>query len=258
MNLRTARSATFAADPAKRRLGWAFAASVAIHGALLWPDPLPRSTAELSQPLAVTLRPPQRTIPEADLAPVPAVAAPRSLTSVRTGRERRATPQLTVESGRKLPGSPSAAEPALERESTQVPAEASRWPSEPDLPMLDRAAVHRTAPATEASPEGADGEALRQFRIAVARRVGHHDYPELAEEIGAGNASVVRVVVGPAPGMANVAVAQSSGYFRLDAKARELIGAGVRATTLPEALRGREFVTEFRVEFRPRDESQRN
>ncbi len=123
------------------------------------------------------------------------------------------------------------------------------------MAAADRATQPQASPSAPLATEGADGEALRQFRIAVARRVGQHDFPELADEIGAGNASVVRVVVGPAPGLANVSVARSSGHARLDAKARELIGAGVSATALPDALQGREFVADFRIEFRPRNDA---
>jgi outer membrane biosynthesis protein TonB len=150
-----------------------------------------------------------------------------------------------------LAASPEVPEPAAEGRSLARPGAVG---ASAEAASADGPGSAPTAPASSVLVEdGVDGDALRQFRIAVARHIGPNDFPELAGEIGSGNASVVRVVVGPEAGMAAVTVARSSGRTRLDAKAREVIGAGVRSTPLPPALRGREFVTEFRVEFRPRD-----
>jgi outer membrane biosynthesis protein TonB len=165
---------------------------------------------------------------------------------------------LTVDRDAKLPIRPPALQAPVAPE-TPPPAQDLPRPSyDQAVAAADQATQPQASPSAFQGTEGADGEALRQFRIAVARRVGQHDFPELADEIGAGNASVVRVVVGPAPGWANVSVARSSGHARLDAKARELIGAGVSATVLPDALRGREFVADFRIEFRPRNDAPRD
>lgn len=264
MNLQTAADPVWrrivAMDAAQRRIAWAVAASVALHLLLLWPSALPRPTLELARPLAVTLRP--AALPPVIAGPAAAISSALPLQTVPLAPVARSTSPprssaLTVERAQKPPRpapstvSSAVAQTAPQTTMPEVPRSLLQGTPSPAQPVAGPA----VAAAAVRQEDGVDGEALRQFRIAVARRVGHHDFPELAEEIGAGNASVVRVLIYGVAGPAAVTVARSSGHARLDAKAREIIGAGVRSTALPEGLRGREFATEFRVEFRPHNES---
>lgn len=102
------------------------------------------------------------------------------------------------------------------------------------------------------SKEGADANALRQYRFAVSR-AARTDYPRLAVERGWTGTAQVRLAIDGSGRLRRVSLAGSSGHALLDAKAQTIIGLAAESTPLPLALLGHEFFVDFPVEFRLED-----
>ncbi len=100
--------------------------------------------------------------------------------------------------------------------------------------------------------EGASGDALRQYRLALALEARRFKrYPRLARERGwEGTVEVVVLVGGPAGLAGTVQLQRSSGYGLLDDQGLEMLNRALAATPLPEALRGRELRLVLPIEFK--------
>lgn len=241
MNLQGAPRQGTAKEAGARRLGWALAASVAIHLLALWPAALPPPSPKLARPLAAILRP----VPAPPLlSAAPELAAPRLATTPAASPKRGAQAAGPLAARRSMP------------EPRPAPAVASPAPDHTAVSgsgAYSSSAATTTLTVSSGAPGlgdegGADPDALRQFRFAVSR-AAHPDYPRLAVEHGWSGTAQIRVSVGKDAAVNAIRLARSSGYALLDAKAEEIIGRAARATAIPESLRGREFVVDLPVEF---------
>jgi len=101
---------------------------------------------------------------------------------------------------------------------------------------------------TGAPRESVSGDALRQFRLALALEARRFKrYPRLARERGWEGTVEVVVVLGAAGGSASLQ--RSSGYAQLDEQGVEMLNRALAATPVPEALRGREWRLVLPVQF---------
>jgi TonB family protein len=228
------------------------AASAVLHAMILWPGPLPRAALPLAQPLTATLRPP--SLPAAPKATavaseVPVVPSSRPVLFHEPVAIASRVAKLTAERREKLPQAVAVEEGGI------APAS----PAAPLAPAAIAASAALANGGADASTsggahvqDGVDGDALRQFRFAVVRRIGKPDFSDLEKDLGEGRTAVVTVAIGQDGGVQSVTVTRSSGNARVDAVAQDLISAGVRTTALPGALRGRQFATDFPTQFQVR------
>jgi protein TonB len=95
----------------------------------------------------------------------------------------------------------------------------------------------------------ADADALRQYRLALAREARRfRSYPERARLAGIAGTAEVHVEL--AAGLPPVArLAHTSGNDALDAAAVDMMRRAAPRTTLPEQLRGRSLVVSLPVLF---------
>lgn len=211
------------------------------------------------------------------LTPTPSVAAGGMRVDLRGGRpaadamprEALAAPlsrQVSPKTPSRLPERPAPIL-AVPGATAQVAAAAARPPAPAEATPERRgdgeghagAAASPAASGGErgvAAParEGASGDALRQYRLALAlaleaRRFKR--YPRLARERGwEGTVEVVVLVGGPAGLAGTVQLQRSSGYGLLDDQGLEMLNRALAATPLPEALRGRELRLVLPIEFK--------
>lgn len=99
-------------------------------------------------------------------------------------------------------------------------------------------------------PEAASGDALRQYRLALAVEARRFKrYPRLARERGWEGTVAVQVILGSAGGPALARVQRGSGYGLLDEQGLDMLNRALAATPVPEALRGREISILLPIEF---------
>jgi protein TonB len=238
-------------------LGWAIAASVALHFALIagLPEWWAYSPAPATAPLNARLEPgPPATgadalpaaEPVARVEPEPA-AQSRDRTDGRPPRQsaqaQRAATLPSTASRRPEPVQRDTTEPeearAAESPRQQVAAGAARTPvsGEPTLAPL---------PGDEALDLGS----LAQYRLALIGTAKRHRlYPEHAIERGWEGRVTVRLAFGADGGIAAALVHRSSGYGALDREAVDMLRRAAALTPLPPALRSREFSVDVPVLF---------
>ncbi len=196
-----------------RRLGWALALSVVLHG--LW------------------------LLPEVRLRPAPTVAQP-----LRAGfvREDVAGPSARVEKPAK------AAADSLRRSAPALAAPAAATPATSELDVATHVAAHAPAQTIGTpAPDGAlDGDGVRAYRLALARSARHAR--ATLTDLPTGNGRVeLRVIVDRYA--RRVEVGASSGQAALDAAALALMGRAVSEAPMPEVLRGQAFELAVPIEF---------
>jgi len=104
------------------------------------------------------------------------------------------------------------------------------------------------APALPPVREGASGDALRQYRLALALEARRFKrYPRLARERAWEGSVEVAVRLGSGPAVASLE--RSSGYGLLDDQGLEMVRQALAVTPVPEALRGREWRLVFPIQF---------
>lgn len=103
-------------------------------------------------------------------------------------------------------------------------------------------------PAALPAREGASGDALRQYRLALALEARRFKrYPRLARERAWEGTVEVAVRLGSGPALASLE--HSSGYGLLDDQGLEMVRQALAVTPVPEALRGREWRLVFPIQF---------
>lgn len=106
-------------------------------------------------------------------------------------------------------------------------------------------------PATAATRDSVNPDAIRQYRLNVAREARQFKrYPPLARARGWEGDVVVVVNTAAGSAMPQVSLSQSSGFALLDEEALLLVGQAVRRAALPEGLRGHNFALTLPIQYR--------
>ena len=103
----------------------------------------------------------------------------------------------------------------------------------------------RARPVEVVSQDG-----LREYRLNLSREARRYKrYPALARQRGLEGVVVVVVSTRAGSALPQVALSRSSGQEVLDQQAMEMLGLAVRAASLPDSLRGRDFAIDLPVHF---------
>jgi len=231
-----------------RALNYAIAASIVLHGALLFgiaqrdrprpaEPPIPSILARLVEsPTAVPAA-------EAPSLQVPAKPSPRAKSAAP---KRLAQPAPTPQ---------PLAESAVEQAPVAEAQVESASPQPPALPAEARAAQ---APSSNAiagaqaagAPPAEDPGSLEQYRlqlIDVARKYRH--YPLSARRNDWRGVVALRVVVAPGGGVASLTVTRTSGHEVLDRQAQEMFRSAAADVPVPPVLRGKQFAVDVAVDY---------
>mgnify|MGYP001218827088 FL=1 len=203
----------------------ALAFSVVLHGAMLWPDALPRLAQQVARPLTATLRP----APAHDTEPAVKKSAEKSaserVAAARTAPVSDALPPVGEGGG--------------------AAGMAAAGPS-----AFGSGAENRNPPARPGEPAGPDADGLRAYRIVLAREArAHRHYPPLARERGWTGTAEVSVDVSREGQARQILLARSSGHAALDREAVSMMSRAAASAVLPDSLRGREFAVRLPVVF---------
>ena len=243
-------SAIFLAHPggglSSPTLRWALACSLGLHGLLLalgsWQQPTLPAVPQVVQVALSGGRPAavdNSVRKSVDSAPAPVLPKEKARASgavLSTPSSREAAPLLV----------PAASAPVA---AGLAPTAESGRPA-PSSGQAGSVGERTGAVARE----GVNAEVLTQYRLALgleARRFKR--YPRLARERGWEGRVELRIQV--LPGGAVVPVVQrGSGFAVLDEQALEMLERAIRATPLPEALRGRSLQLELPIAFSLNDD----
>jgi protein TonB len=103
----------------------------------------------------------------------------------------------------------------------------------------------------EISSDSLNLDGLRQYRLNLAREARRFKrYPSQARQRGWEGMVTIRIEFSPASADPVVSLAKGSGYDMLDAQALEMIANAARSASIPDSLRGRQFVINAPVEYR--------
>lgn len=219
--------------------------SLVIHGLLLaWGiGRLPPTASAAAGPIQVNLRA-ASVVPEPmshEVRPEP-VSRPHAL-KPPSPLPRDVSPVLAVPLPRPDPVPGGGAVPQESRQETRNESGSRGAPS---------AAAASSGGDAVAAPllrEGVSGDALRQYRLALALEARRFKrYPRLARERGWEGTVEVSVLLG-SQGPATAMLQRSSGQPLLDEQGLEMIRLALGATPLPEPLRGRELRLVLPVQF---------
>jgi protein TonB len=236
-----------------RALSYAIAASIVLHGMLLFGIALrDRPRPGESQMPSIFAR-----LVESPAA-APAAAPPaQSAPATPPSRAKPAAPKRLARQA-PAPTPQPAAEAALEEAPVgEAPAESIRH--EPPVPQAiagagDAAAVI-SAPAT-ASPGAPPGEpavdpgSLERYRLqlkVVAAR--YKRYPRTATDNNWKGVVALRVVMDPGGQLAALTVTKTSGHDVLDRQAQEMFRNAAADVPVPPVLRGKQFAVEVAVDY---------
>jgi protein TonB len=224
---------------AGRDLSRALLLSLALHGLVLWPALLPRAPQPAAQPLAATLR----AAVLADRAS--AADAPPAAPAPQPQRSTDKPHQVREDKPAAMARPVAQQEPSVEAARGVDAAPATGLTAQGTLPV----ASPRTE-ALAAAAEGVDGDALRAYRIGLARGArAHKRYPGIAQERGWAGTAEVRVAISREGRPSRILLAHSSGHEVLDRMAVDMMTRAAAAAAVPELLRGREFAVSLPVVF---------
>jgi len=232
MNFDSAEMRSFHRTFKSRRLRFALAVSIALHGWLLWssaPAILSRDSAPV---LSASLRP---------FSPEPAPVPPAPTLPVPKTQPKEIKPAPVSPIAVPQPVAPAAAPAAVSTSPVVDSAVAA------GLPTTNTTAPN--SPTTVAvSADAADG--LRGYRLALATQARRFKrYPPQAMASGWKGTAEIRLELS-ADGQPRPAVVQrSSGYESLDRAAQAMIDAGAQRAQLPDGLRGKAFAVVLPVVF---------
>lgn len=243
-------------------LGWALAASVALHVALIagLPDLWTYSTTAATAPLNARLEPgPPATGADTMPAAEPVARAEPERAAQRPearGRaQSRRAPQIAHATA--TLASPRSRPDHVPHDTTE-PREAPAKTSPRQQAAAGAAGALVSGEPTLAPRPGEDAldlGSLAQYRLALigaARR--HRLYPEHAIERGWQGRVTVRLAFGADGGIAAALVHRSSGHATLDREAVDMLRKAAALTPLPPALRAHEFTVDVPVLFELRSE----
>lgn len=228
-----------------RLLALAVLCSVALHLALLYLVPLlldygkaPPALRTLSARLAAP-KPPEttpKTVEESQPARLPvAHPVPAARTAPRPQPESR-------------PPAPGIGPARQASESAQMIAAAPALPS-PAIAASKTDPRPASQPASPAS-SAPDAGGVAQYRLDlmdIARR--HKRYPRLAIDNNWEGRVDLRMVIGADGAIASLSVKKSAGYAALDEEALSMFRTAKSRSTIPPALRGKEFALDLSADF---------
>lgn len=145
-----------------------------------------------------------------------------------------------------LPG-PDAVKPIMEKSLSAVPVATVPLPVAipSGVGVAEQIGETRVKPQESISQDG-----LREYRLNLSREARRYKrYPALARQRGL--EGVVVIVVSTSAGLPvpQVSLSRSSGQDVLDQQAMEMLGLAVRAASLPDSLRGRDFALDLPIHF---------
>ena len=235
-----------------RALNYAIAASIVLHGVLLF------GIAQRDRP-----RPAESQTPSilARLAEAPASApAAEALSQPAPARQPRParpeTPKRLVKPA-PAPTPQPAAEPAIEPAPVaEAPAETiSLEPPAPPAPAkageatasAAAAAASAGAPPAEAAVDPGSLERYRlELKVVAAK---YKRYPRMASDNNWKGVVALRVVVGPSGQLAALNVTKTSGHEVLDRQAQEMFRSAAADVPVPPVLRGKQFAVDVAVDY---------
>jgi protein TonB len=228
-----------------RALNYAIAASIVLHGVLLFGVALrdrPRpANSDLPSILARLVESPSPA-PVAELPPPPAPAkSPPRAKSTAPKRLVQPAPSPTPS-----PTPEPIAEPAVPEarvEETPVEARAAEAAAPPAAPAAQSAGAPPAEPAV-------DPGSLERYRLelkVVAAR--YKRYPRMATDNNWKGVVALRVVVGPSGQLASLTVTKTSGHEVLDRQAQEMFRSAAADVRVPPVLRGKQFAVDVAVDY---------
>lgn len=240
-------------------LGWALAASIALHAALIAgiPEPWTYSAQPATAPLNARLAPGLPPGAEPALGPEPRAEAPPALPAPA------AAPKRSARAPAAAPRAPRAEQPTVEpappADSPGPAVAAAQPPVEPVAAARGAlgpgAAIGEPTLAPRAGEDALDLGSLAQYRLALIGTAKRHRlYPPYAIERGWHGRVGVHLAIGADGGLAAVQVRSSSGHAVLDAQAVEMLRKAAALTPVPPALRDRAFALDVPVVFELRGE----
>lgn len=197
--------------------------------------------------------------------PLTATSAPRGVAAMidATLRSAPKVPPVLInessEAPRVIEASPRLSVPASSLTNTaqiklaHVKESPAPLSAEEHLPVVSgvpgrEASVAGEAPTTVEAPLSPDG--LREYRLNLGREARRYRrYPALARERGLEGVTVVVISTSDGFVLPQVSLGRSSGHLVLDTQALEMVALAVRAASLPESLRGRDFGLDLPIRF---------
>jgi protein TonB len=235
-----------------RALNYAIAASIVLHGVLLF------GIAQRDRPRSAEPQAPSILARLAESpSPAPAAEAPsRPPPAKSVPQARPAAPKrLARPAPAPTPTPQPAAEPAVEEAPVaETPAEStSPSPKSPQLAgnteeaTTSAGAVLAAPPAAPAAEDPGSLERYRLQLIAVAPRYKH--YPLSARRNDWRGVVALRMVVAPSGQVASLLITKTSGHEVLDRQAQEMFRSAAADVPVPPVLRGKQFAVDVAVDY---------
>jgi protein TonB len=224
-----------------RALNYAIAASIVLHGVLLFgiaqrdrprpaESPMPSILARLAESPSAA--------PVAELPSPPAPA--KSLPIAKSAAPKRLAQPAPA------PTPQPVAEPAIE----QAPvAETQVDSTSPQTPAPNAVAAAQVAGAPPAEP-AFDPGSLERYRLELKVVAAKYKrYPRMATDNNWKGVVALRVVVGPTGQLASLTVTKTSGHEVLDRQAQEMFRSAAADVPVPPVLRGKPFAVDVAVDY---------
>jgi len=234
-----------------RPLNYAIAASIVLHGVLLF------GIAQRDRP-----RPGESQMPSilARLveSPVAAPAAEPPAQSSPAKSPPRVKPVAPKRLARPTPTPEPVAEPAVPEASLAETPVQSIYPQPPTPQSEARgadpaASTDAPAAATEGAPPAsasADPGSLERYRLELKLVAAKYKrYPRMATDNNWKGVVALRVVVGPSGQLASLTVMKTSGHEVLDRQAQEMFRSAAADVPVPPVLRGKQFAVDVAVDY---------
>jgi len=236
-----------------RALNYAIAASIVLHGALLF------GIAQRDRP-----RPAESPMPsilarlvEAPTA-APAAEAPSLQVPVKPSLWAKSAAPKRLAQPAPAPTPQPLAEPTIE----QAPvAEAQVESASPQPPAPPAEVLAAQAPASNAiagaqsvgappAEPAVDPGSLERYRLELKVVAAKYKrYPRTATDNNWKGVVALRVVVGPGGQLAALTVTKTSGHEVLDRQAQEMFRSAAAALPVPPVLRGKQFAVDVAVDY---------
>jgi protein TonB len=236
-----------------RALNYAIAASIVLHGVLLF------GIAQRDRPRSAESPMPSILARLAE-SPVPAPAAQSFAQSAPARQPPRARPETPKRLAKPAPApTPQpAAEPAVEpAPAAEAPAETiSLEPPAQSAPAKAGEATASTAAPAAASAGAPPADAavdlgsLERYRLELKVVAAKYKrYPRMATDNNWKGVVALRVVVGPSGQLASLIVTKTSGHEVLDRQAQEMFRSAAADVPVPPVLRGKPFAVDVAVDY---------
>ena len=235
-----------------RALKYAIAASIVLHGALLFGvSQRDRARVGESQFPSILAR-----LVESP-APVPAAEPPRRSAPAKPPPQIKPAAPKRLAQPAPAPIVERTVEPAAEPAVEESPiAEPRRQPG-PELPAPQEerpgnpvgAETAMAAPAAAAAPADDPGS-LEKYRLQLKLVAARYKrYPRVATDNNWKGVVALRMVVGQGGQVASLVVTKTSGHEVLDRQAQEMFRSAAADVPVPPVLRGKQFAVDVAVDY---------